>query len=299
MTIANTNVIAKVAAVVAGLGLVAMSFAVAPAKAATVAEIEAQIAALQAQLGSSTTSNTCVFTRDLTIGSQGADVTCLQTTLAAKGYFNVAPTGYFGPVTQGSVAKWQIAAGITPPAGYFGPISRSAFTAMGGSTGGSTGGNTGGSTGGSSLSGGEATLSDFDLRREETSGYEGEEEVEVATAEFDVEDGDVRVERLEIMASSTSTSLDMKPWNYFDRVIVWADGKEIGDMDVDNRNDWDEQGNDVYRLVVTGLDYVVDEGDKAEITFGFDINSNIDTADLQNSFDFYIEDDGIRAVEIG
>ena len=47
MTSTNTNVVAKIAAVVAGLGLVAMSFAsFAPAKAATDAEMQAQITQL-------------------------------------------------------------------------------------------------------------------------------------------------------------------------------------------------------------------------------------------------------------
>ncbi len=46
--VATTNAIAKIAAVVAGLGLVAMSFAsfAAPAKAATADELQAQINAL-------------------------------------------------------------------------------------------------------------------------------------------------------------------------------------------------------------------------------------------------------------
>src|SRR5436190_1573082 len=98
MTITNTNAVAKVAAVVAGLGLVAMSFAsFAPAKADTNSDLQAQInsllatiASLQAQLGSSQGAS-ATFTRDLTIGSTGADVTALQTWLIGKGM--VIPAG--------------------------------------------------------------------------------------------------------------------------------------------------------------------------------------------------------------
>lgn len=293
-SIANTTVIAKVAAVVAGLGLVATSFAI-PARAATTAELEAQIAALQAQLGGSTTASACTFTRDLTVGSQGADVTCLQTQLAAKGYFTVAPTGYFGTVTAAAVAKWQAAAGITPAAGYFGPISRAKFAAMGGSTGGSTGGNTGGSTG--DLSGGEADLTNFDFQAEDSSGDEGEEGVELATAEFDVEDADARVERAELTFEAASSTLDTRPWNYFDTIYVMVDGKEVADVDASDRDEWDETTDDVYVISLTGLDVTVEEGETVELMFTADIASSIDDADQDQTFDIEVDTEGIRAVD--
>ncbi len=280
--IATNNMVAKLAAALAVLGLVASSVvAFAPAAGAQ----------------TTTTSASVTFTRDLTIGSTGADVTALQNWLISKGYAIAAgATGYFGAQTQAALAKYQAAKGISPAAGYFGPITRAAVAADGGSTGGNTGGNTG-NNGGSSLGGGEADLSDFNLRREESTGDEGEEEVQVATAEFDVEDGDIRVERLEILASSTRSNLEQNPWNYFDRVIVWADGEEIADMDVDSRADWDEESDDVYRLTLTGLDYVVEEGNQAEITFGFDIAGSIDSADQSQTFVFQVPEDGIRGVD--
>ncbi|HEY0948471.1 MAG TPA: peptidoglycan-binding protein [Candidatus Paceibacterota bacterium] len=280
---ANNTMVAKLAAALAVVGLVASSVvAFAPAAGAQ----------------TTTTSASVTFTRDLTIGSTGADVTALQNWLIMKGYAIAAgATGYFGAQTQAALAKYQAAKSIAPAAGYFGPITRAAVAADGGSTGGNNGGSTGGNNGGSDLSGGEADLSDYNLRREESTGDEGEEEVEVATAEFDVEDGDVRVERLEILASSTNNLLEQNPWNYFDRVIVWADGEEIADMEVDDRDAWDEESDDVYRLALTGLDYVVEEGNQAEITFGFDIAGSIDSDDQAQTFVFQIPEDGIRAVD--
>ncbi len=72
------------------------------------------------------------FTRNLTIGSTGADVSALQAWLVAKGYL-VMPTGvaygYFGGLTRASVAAYQTAKGITPTAGYFGPVTRAAVNA--------------------------------------------------------------------------------------------------------------------------------------------------------------------------
>jgi hypothetical protein len=104
--------------------------------AATVANVEASLRG-QAPGPSMPSSSSCTFTRDLTIGSTGADVTCLQQALVAGGYLTM-PTGvamgYFGTLTQAAVSKWQAAAGVSPTAGYFGPKSRAAFGLGGGPT---------------------------------------------------------------------------------------------------------------------------------------------------------------------
>lgn len=64
------------------------------------------------------------FTRDLTVGASGADVTALQNFLLSNG--NSIPagaTGYFGAQTQAALAAYQAAKGISPAVGYFGPIT--------------------------------------------------------------------------------------------------------------------------------------------------------------------------------
>ncbi len=72
-------------------------------------------------------SMACMINDDLTSGSRGASVDCLQTYLISKGQLSIAaPTDYFGPATMGAVMKWQAAAGIHAT-GYFGPVSRAAF----------------------------------------------------------------------------------------------------------------------------------------------------------------------------
>lgn len=64
------------------------------------------------------------YTRDLTIGSQGADVSALQQTLINEGYLKISePTAYFGPMTKTALAAWQ-KANLINPSGYFGPISQ-------------------------------------------------------------------------------------------------------------------------------------------------------------------------------
>lgn len=101
----------------------------------------AQITALQAQLAAQTgggTAVSCSFTRDLTVGSTGDDVKCLQQYLNASGN-QVAASGvgspgsettYFGSLTQAAMAKWQAANGVSPAAGYFGPLSRSKYASL-------------------------------------------------------------------------------------------------------------------------------------------------------------------------
>ncbi len=134
-----------------------------PASGQTVDELQAQIAALLAQIqalqvqlnqvgsGGSGSGSACYsWTRDLTLRSTGADVQALQQFLNGQGYA-VASSGvgsagneteYFGSLTQSAMASFQAAKGINPPAGYFGPITRSYITANlcigGGGDGGTT-----------------------------------------------------------------------------------------------------------------------------------------------------------------
>lgn len=77
----------------------------------------------------------CSFASNLTIGSTGAAVTCLQQALIASGYnLPAGATGYFGAQTQTAVAAWQEANSISPATGYFGAISRAAFNLDGSSS---------------------------------------------------------------------------------------------------------------------------------------------------------------------
>ena len=77
----------------------------------TIAELQAQINALMAQLaalqGGSTTGSSVVFNTNLTVGSQGSDVTELQQMLVTKGFLQMpagVSYGYFGPLTKAAVA---------------------------------------------------------------------------------------------------------------------------------------------------------------------------------------------------
>ncbi len=140
----KSNSISKVAAIVAASALVAMSFGGALAHAQTTtttttssqaASLEAQIASLQAQLAAAqgtSASASVTFTRNLTIGSTGSDVTALQTWLIAKGFsIPAGATGYFGTQTRAALAAYSQLMVFSPAVGYFGPITMAKVNASG------------------------------------------------------------------------------------------------------------------------------------------------------------------------
>ncbi|MBI2640432.1 MAG: peptidoglycan-binding protein [Candidatus Sungbacteria bacterium] len=107
----------------------------------TIEQLTAQIAALQSQLAAlaggaaaapAAVAGKCSFTRSLTVGARGDDVTCLQNYLTGTGHFTYSggSTGYFGGVTKAAVAAWQAANSVSPAVGYFGPLSRAKYDSM-------------------------------------------------------------------------------------------------------------------------------------------------------------------------
>lgn len=294
-----TNNVARVAAGIAGLGLVAMSFApMAGAQTTTTTT-------------TSTTTASVTFTRDLTIGSTGADVTALQTWLIAKGFsIPAGATGYFGAQTKAALAAFQAANAITPAAGYFGPITRAKVAAMGGSTtttGGSTvpgcaagaaySSTTGApcttSTGSTGLSGGEATLRGFDLQ----SGNDiaqGDSNQEIGVAQFDVRGGDVNIQRVTVEMTAVGTGSKL-PWKYFDTLSVYSGSKKIGDIDVSSKDAWD-QSSDTYSVDIP-TNGILKEGDNQELSIRADAVNTIDSANDAQIFNMDIPDNGIRSID--
>ncbi|MEK7171160.1 MAG: peptidoglycan-binding protein [Patescibacteria group bacterium] len=122
-----------------------LGLTVSPASAQTVDinTLLQQIAALQAQIASlsgmptGTPAGVCNFSRDLSEGKTGDDVTCLQNYLKSTGHFPAGTnsTGFFGPTTKASVIKWQTANSIAPASGLFGTISQTKYYSLVGPTG--------------------------------------------------------------------------------------------------------------------------------------------------------------------
>ncbi|MDO8663965.1 MAG: peptidoglycan-binding domain-containing protein, partial [Candidatus Liptonbacteria bacterium] len=81
---------------------------------------------LQAYLSLVTTTAATVtapISRTLSVGSQGEEVTKLQTILSKLGYYKVGITGYFGTLTKAAVMKFQTANALDA-VGQVGPRTR-------------------------------------------------------------------------------------------------------------------------------------------------------------------------------
>ncbi len=270
--VATTNAIAKIAAVAAGLALVASTFAFAVTPIAAQAE--------------GTT-----FSMDLTIGSTGADVTALQNWLIGKGFsIPAGATGYFGTQTQAAVAAFQAANGIAPAVGYFGPITRAKVNGMGGST-------TGGSTGGDDSDFGgdeEGYLDDLDqissFSTEEVG--EDEEDAGVLGMEMEAVDADQKITRVTVEIDTPTGNDDLE--DLITDVSLWLDDEEIGRMEVDEASH--DASADEYTFRFTGLDGIIAEGEVGELVVAVTGVSNLDTGDSGDGWTVAIPADGIRAV---
>lgn len=278
-----------------GLAVALALVASAPAHAATVEDLQAEIDALLAQLQglSGGSSASCfAFTRDLTVGASGADVTELQNFLAAEGFFSVAATGYFGSITQASVAAWQSANGVAPATGYFGAISRTKYNSMC-----TTSTDDDSDSDSDTVSGGESDLNNFEGSSGNDSDVEEGGEAEVMDFEFDVDEADAEVERVDVMFKSTGADGDTEPWEVFDEITLLLDGDEVGSADGSDEDNWDEDEDDEYRIRFTNVDSVVDEDSSPEFTVMVGTQNNIDDVDSDVAWTVWVPEEGVRALD--
>lgn len=254
--------------------------------------------ALSAVAASAATS----YTRDLTIGSTGADVASLQTTLVSKGFLVIPANvskGYFGALTKTGLMNYQKSVGIAPAVGYFGPITRAHFNAM--TDGGDMdNGDDDNDNDSGDLQGGEGDIKDFDIlgNPSSTDLDEGETD-EVLGFEFEANDSDIRVERLEILASSTHTGAQSdEPWDYIESARLIVDGKEVAEAtDLDDEDSWDEESDDHYSFRFEDIEAVVEEDETVKFYVEVTAVDNLDSDDEDAEFDFSLTDDGLRAVD--
>lgn len=241
------------------------------------------------------------YTRDLTIGSTGADVVSLQDTLVAKGFLVIPANvskGYFGSLTKTALMNYQKSVGIAPALGYFGPLTRAHFNNMGSTP---AGDDNGDDDEDSELQGGEGDIKDFDIlgNPSNTDLDEGETD-EVLGFEFEAEDSDIRLERVEILASSTNSgSQSDDPWDYIESARLMADGEELAEVtDLDDEDSWDEEStDDTWTFRFEDVNFVVEEDETAKFYVEFTSVDNLDSDDEDAEFQISINDDGLRVVD--
>ena len=248
------------------------------AQAVTIEELQATIADLQAQLaaltGGSSSAGCYAFTRDLTLGATGADVTALQNYLTPT-YFTFAggATGYFGTITQASVAAWQAANGVAPAAGYFGPISGAKYNAVCVGTSGDDG------EAGGGLSGG-AGAADYTLMSTISGEEVGEaaEDVEVIGVEVEAQGSDLELLAVRVNFDQGTANEDFE--EYAKEVAVFLDGEELGRVDADEFND-----DNAFQATVS-LDGggVIEEDEMGEVTVAVSGANTIDSGNVTETW---------------
>jgi hypothetical protein len=235
------------------------------------------------------------ITQPLTMGSTGSEVTELQQMLVAKGYL-VMPAGvsygYFGTLTKNALAAFQAANGISPAVGYYGPVTAAKVNSM--EMGSNS--NSGNNNSGSGLSGGEASLESFDFSAGDDSDVEEGASAEIAEIEFDVEDGDVQVNRIDLALVADSGNDEEDPWDTFESLRLLVDGKEIAEVDLSDEDEYLDEDEGTVRL--SNLDFIVDEGDTANIVVEITAQNSVDGADTDDAnWTINVEEDGIRATD--
>lgn len=268
-------------------------------------------------------ATTCNFTRNLKTGDTGADVMDLQKLLNSKG-FTVAAAGagsagmetsFYGPATAGAVKKMQEAfaaeiltpLGLTSGTGFFGASTRAkANTLCSAAPTTPTTPTTPGDDDDDAtdddddtLSGGEASLEDFKRSSSPSSAEvgEGDEEVSVAGFEFDVEDGDAAIKRVDVRFEATAgdSGYSKKPYEYFESVQLLVDGEQVAEVDANSKSDWEDLTGDAWEISFTGLDEVVKADEKAKITVAVTAASSFDSEDDNTTWNVWIPNDGVRA----
>ena len=291
-----SNIKRKIVAIVTAL---TFSLSVAgPAWGATVEELQAQINALlaqlstlQAQLAALTGAPAGVpaacagitFTVNLTVGSSGNDVKCLQA------YLNVTPqTGYFGPLTKAAVISFQeqyaaevlTPLGLTAGTGFVGAKTRAKLNALLVAAPPVT----------PPVTGKEGTLAvtaaptpiDADII------YVGQEKKAVAGLYVKALGSDVKLSRIDI-------NFTTRPWLNISTITI-ADGTtDVISYDVTQANTIEVTVGSAYTIRITGLNITVPDGTTK--TLNIKVNPKLVVGDTSELITYQIPTNGLRGTD--
>ncbi len=306
--ILTNKVVAKLA--VAFVAISMMAFAVVPAQAQTVEELQAQIDALMAQIsalsgGSMSTSSACPYTwtRSLSQGDTGADVMALQKFLNGSADTQVSVSGagapgsetsYYGPATAAAVSNFQVKyrtdilspVGLVNPTAYFGPSTMAKANALcvSGSTEGGT--TTGGTTTSGDLEGGAGSISDATyvskLSNEEVG--EDEADVEVAGLQIEADEGsDIMLTAVNLNFSKGTAGSNFD--KYADEVSVWVNGEEVARVDAADFT----KSNSYDKTISLDSGAIIKAGETGELVVAVSGISNLDSTDATDTWTLEFE----------
>lgn len=238
-------------------------------------------AAAKAAVSSSATATATTYTRDLTIGSTGADVTALQNALG------VTPaTGYYGSITAAAVKAYQTSKGISAT-GYFGPLTRASMS------GSSTVVTPGTTTTTTTVvnSGVEGTLTVNRSSVPNTTSYEGDMMRTVLAFKAEAKLSDINIQRVKLDLGN-STSIYTKVYKTL--YLVDDAGRTLAKADL-NSNTVVKNGSN-YELTLGGFSYNVPKDSSKILTVKADLYSSIDSND-RTARTITVQANGVRGID--
>lgn len=291
----------------AGLMIAAFVFAgsATPAKAQTVAELQALVNQLMAQISamSGSNTNTCtgayVHTVTLKQGSTGSQVAAMQ------GVIGAIADGNFGPQTKAKVATFQSQNGLTAD-GVVGAMTGAKLATAAAANCGNND-NDGGSNNSGDLDGDFGTINDVNELSQYSSEEVGEGEEDVIVLGFEIEasnDGDVEIDSVRVSFDPAgnlgSDNLD----DYASEVTVWFGDEKVASSDVE---DFSQNSSDIYTKTMaldSGVVVRADDTEKfyvavsASNTFdSSDISGDSWTVDVENVR--FVDGSGVVTTETG
>lgn len=276
-----------------------LSLVAVPASAQTTAELTAQInsllamiAQLQAQIASITTGGyaATTFTKDLTVGSTGAEVSALQQFLVSKGFLTMpagVAYGYFGSLTKAALAGYQASVGIAPAAGYFGPITRAHLNALTPTT---TPGST--TVGAITTPGVEGTLSVSSNNSGLVSTiYEGDENVAILGFNVEAKNSDIAVQRVKLDLGDTTQIYN----KIYSKIYVTDGSNVLASSDLNSSTVVKDNGR--YYITLTGFNFVVSKDAKKQVVIKADVMPTIDSTLISQTYTVRLAENGVRGVD--